>query len=239
MADTNLNRETLAEQVAQAMLQRIQDDQLKPGDALPSISTLADEFSVSRPVIREALKTLEGREIIQVSNGRSAVVKPVSSTSLKNFFQRAIALNEQTLIELMELRQGLEIQSASLAATRHTPKEARRLQNIVKTMGSLLEDIDRYTEFDLELHITIAHATRNSLMYFMIESIRDALQDAMQEGMRRRRDMKQLLHMQHLHERIVDAVTKGDADEAALAMAAHFDDAITLLSQTSIPLEDV
>ena len=215
------------------MLQRIQDDQLKPGDSLPSISMLADDFGVSCPVIREALKTLEGREIIQVSNGRSAVVKPVSSTSLRNFFQRAIALNEQTLMELLELRRGLEIQCAALAAKRRTAEEANQLQAIVTAMGDQLNDIDRYTEFDLELHITIAYATHNSLMYYMIELIRDTMQDAIRQGMRSRKGHEQILHVQRLHEQIVDAVTRGDVDQATQAMAAHFDDAINLLLRIS------
>src|SRR5690348_6040349 len=105
-----LRRETLAEQAQSALLELIARRDLRTGDGLPSEMTLASEFGVSRQIIREALKALQGQGVIEIRNGRGAVVRPVDSSSLVVFFQRAVRLNRRTIIELIEVRKGIEIQ---------------------------------------------------------------------------------------------------------------------------------
>lgn len=234
MAETKLSRATLAEQVAQAVLERIEHDGLKPGDPLPSIGKLADEFSVSKPIIREALKTLEGREIIIISNGRTPVVKPITSDSLRTFFERAIALDSKSLIELLEVRRGLEIQSAILAAQHCRPEELAQMYTLLSEMRAHLYESDRYAELDLELHLLIAAASRNSLMYHLIQSIRDVLKDTITEGLRNRFDDEQLRQVQALHEAVVAALASHDRVQASQAMAEHFDDAINAIYRATI-----
>ena len=111
-----LHRETLAEQARNALLDLIARRGLREGDVLPSEMSLAGEFGVSRQVIREALKALQGQGVIEILNGRGAVVRPVDHSALVVFFQRAVHLNQRTIIELIEVRKGIEIQSAMLAA---------------------------------------------------------------------------------------------------------------------------
>src|SRR5262245_60167362 len=101
---TKLRRETLAEQVSQNLVEYIQTQGLKPGDALPSEARLPVDFGVSRPIIREALKSLAGKGVIEIVNGRGAIVKPIDSETLSEFFERAMHENDNTIIELMEVR---------------------------------------------------------------------------------------------------------------------------------------
>jgi GntR family transcriptional regulator, transcriptional repressor for pyruvate dehydrogenase complex len=234
MSTIKLNRATLAEQVCEALVERIESLGLKPGDPLPSIGQLADEFSVSKPIVREALKTLEGRDIIEISNGRLPIVKPITSDSLRLFFERAVALDSQSLIELLEIRRGLEIQSVSLAAQKRTDEEASEMLDLVRTMDEELHNPLVYTELDLRLHFMIASASRNMLMLHLIQSIRDVLRSTIKEGLRSRFSEAQVQRVQDLHQAIVDAVVARDADEAAAAMAAHFDDAINAIYQSML-----
>jgi GntR family transcriptional regulator, transcriptional repressor for pyruvate dehydrogenase complex len=236
MSTIKLNRATLAEQVADALVERIEADGLRPGDPLPSISRLADEFNVSKPIIREALKTLEGRDLIEISNGRTPIVKPITGDSLRLFFERAVALDPQSLIELLEIRRGLEIQSVMLAALKRSDREASEMAELVQQMHIYLHSPDEYTELDLRLHFMIASASRNTLMLHLIQSIRDVLRSTIQEGLRSRFTEAQVLRVQELHQSIVDAVTLRDAPAAAAAMAAHFDDAIDAIYRSMIEL---
>jgi DNA-binding FadR family transcriptional regulator len=116
---TQLSRETLSDQVAKYLLLSISEKRLQPGDSLPSTARLMEEFSVSLPVIREALKSLSALGIITMSKGKGAIVKAIDDQLLRVFFSQAIRLEAEPLTRLMEVRQPLEIQSAMLAARRH------------------------------------------------------------------------------------------------------------------------
>src|SRR5262245_4098759 len=139
---TKLRRETLAEQASQSLIEFIQTQNLKPGDVLPSEARLSVEFGVSRPIIREALKSLAGKGVIDIVNGRGAVVKPIDSETLSEFFERAMHENDNTIMELMEVRKGIEVQSAALAAQRRTPEELAKMSEIVTAMRQHLNDPD-------------------------------------------------------------------------------------------------
>src|SRR5918992_1507838 len=99
---TQLRRETLPEQVADQLIALIERDNLVPGTILPSEGKLAQEFGVSRPVVREALRTLAAKDVIVVANGKGAIVRPITSQPLRDFFQRALRNRHATAIELLE-----------------------------------------------------------------------------------------------------------------------------------------
>jgi GntR family transcriptional regulator, transcriptional repressor for pyruvate dehydrogenase complex len=234
MSNIQLNRSTLAEQVADLLVARIEADGLKPGDPLPSIARLAEEFRVSKPIIREALKTLEGRSLIEVANGKTPIVRPISSDSLRLFFERAVALDPRSMIELLEIRRGLEIQSVVLAARHATVAQTAEMRALVEQMRANLYDHALYADLDLELHMQIASASCNTLMYHLIESIRDVLKDTIKEGLRSRFTGEQLLHVQSLHESLVERIGAGDVEGAGAVMAVHFDDAINAIYRSLI-----
>lgn len=227
---------TLVDQVVAALQQWIETEELQPGDRLPSTARLVREFGVSRPVIREALKTLEGRGVIEIGNGRRAVIKPVSSDILHSYFHRAVALGDDNLLQILEVRHGLEVQAARLAAQRATPEDLERLQHLVDKMRARLHDSTAYTELDLEFHLSVAAAAHNKMLYFLVESIRDVLRDTIQEGLRYRLTERDLELVQSTHEDIVQRLVAHDGEGSAQAMAFHFDDAIRAIFY---PDEDV
>jgi DNA-binding FadR family transcriptional regulator len=228
-----LRRETLAEQVAQHLLVEIESGRLSPGDTLPSEAQLAARYNVSRPIVREALKTLAARGIIEIVNGKGALVKAMNSDPIRDFFQRAVQLNRQTIIDLLELRRGIEIQSATLAAQRRTPEDLAELERITAEMRANLHDPVAYSDLDLDLHLRIASASRNMMLYYLVESIRQQLHDTILEGMRRRNSAEEYERVQVLHEELLEALRRGAALQAGQAMAQHFDEAIMHL-----PYED-
>ncbi len=81
----SLSRDTLSDQVARQLLDFIVAHDLKPGARLPSEQTLAQEFQVSRPVIREALRSLAGKSVIDIVNGKGAIIKPLNAQPLGLF----------------------------------------------------------------------------------------------------------------------------------------------------------
>lgn len=227
-----LTRHTLADQAAESILAFIYERELKPGEALPSAAVLAAQMGVSRPIIREALKTLEGQNTIEIINGKGAIIRPVGRQDLNTFFQRALGFDRKAIGELLEVRQGLEVQAARLTAKRHTPKDLDALAHILERMRNHFFNVEAYTDDDLAFHLSIAAATQNVMMVHMVESLRDATWESMHRWHDQQRTTEEYTLVQQMHERIFDAVERGSPDEAAQAMFEHFDKAIFDLKQS-------
>jgi DNA-binding FadR family transcriptional regulator len=232
-----LSRETLAEQAARNLIAFIEEQDLKPGKLLPPETKLAADLGVSRPIIREALKSLEGKGIIEVRNGKGAMVKPLDSQPLQLFFQRAMQIEHEAIIDLMELRKGIEVQSATLAAERHTPEELGRLAEIVAGMRRNLHNPDAHVELDHAFHQQIATMTHNTMIHYLVGAVRSAITEVLQERMLRQLTDEQLERVQVGHEAILSSLVQGDAAAAERAMSTHFDDALASLLYSTAPPE--
>jgi DNA-binding FadR family transcriptional regulator len=222
-------RGTLADQVTERLLEYIEGQHLKPGDLLPSESSLAASFGVSRPVVREALKNLEGKGVIEIVNGKGALVRPIDSDPLRMFFQRAMQMERSTMLELMEIRKGLEVQAVMLAAQRRDETDLRAIRQVVQAMREHMQEVDIYTRLDVDFHLRIATASHNTMMVYLIDSIRDALRSTVAAGLQSRGRDLHIEAVQRTHEMLVDTLEKGDVEESMRVMTHHFDEAIAAL----------
>ena len=232
-----INRDTLSEQVANWLIQEYFTVGVKPGDALPSVAEVSGRLGVSRPVVREAFKELQGRGFIQIDNGRNATIRPLDDSILREYFRRAAVLESGVFRELIELRRGLEIQSAALTAARRSEAEADAMADTVARMRAALSDPDAYAGIDLEFHLQIASATRNALLASLVASIRASLRDTILYGLRKRATAAELEAVQQRHEDILRAIQRGDARQAEEAMARHFDEALAFINGSTTPHE--
>jgi DNA-binding FadR family transcriptional regulator len=226
---TKLSRETLADQAARNLMAFIQAQALKPGSFLPPETQLAADLGVSRPIIREALKSLEGKGIIEVVSGKGAVIKPLDGQQLELYFQRAIQIESEAIIDLLELRKGIEVQSAVLAAQRRTADELATLTQIVAEMRRNLHDPEVYVELDMAFHNQIAAMTRNTMICTLVGALRAAINSTINESMFRKQTDEQLEHVQVGHEAILACLERGDPEKSGRAMTAHFADAVMSL----------
>lgn len=222
-------RGTLADQVSEQLLQYIDQQKLKPGDLLPSETSLAASFGVSRPVVREALKNLEGKGMVEIVNGKGAMIRPVNSDPLRLFFQHAMQPDRSGVLELMEVRKGLEVQAAVLAAQRRNKQDLQAIQRIVHVMRQNMDDLEKYTHLDVDFHLAIAAASHNSILVYLVESIREALRNSIITGLRSRGATPEYENVQRAHEVLLRALAAGDAEAAAEAMTQHFNEAISAI----------
>jgi GntR family transcriptional regulator, transcriptional repressor for pyruvate dehydrogenase complex len=225
-----ITRGTLAEQVTERLLEYIDAQRLKPGDLLPSETSLASSFGVSRPVIREALKNLEGKGIVEIVNGKGALIRPIDSDPLRLFFQRAMTMERSTILELMEVRKGLEVQAAELAAQRRDEKDLQILHQIVRGMRASMDDLPKFTKLDVEFHLRIAAAAHNDIMFYLVESIRGALLNSINAGLLSRGPELNLEIIQQGHETLYQTLVDRDVSAAMQAMIQHFDEAINSMA---------
>jgi DNA-binding FadR family transcriptional regulator len=165
--------------------------------------------------------------VIRIGNGKCATVSPLDDSILRTFFHRAITFQGHMFQELMELRRGLEIQSAMLAAERRTLDNIREMERTVRAMRESLQNPIPYADLDVSFHLHIAAATRNSLLLSLIDSIRASLRESILYGLQHRATLPDLERVQACHETILDEIRAQDAQAAAQAMTRHFDEALT------------
>jgi GntR family transcriptional repressor for pyruvate dehydrogenase complex len=221
-------QQTRADQAAAELMRYIEVAGLKPGDRLPSEATLATEFGVSRPVVREAMRDLTGKGVIQVVNGRGAIIRPLEIGPLQGFFDRTMLVGGDSMVlELMEVRRGLEVEAATLAAKRRDSDAIARLTELTAAMAEAVDHDEQYIDMDVEFHVQIAKATGNVMMALLVESIREALRKSVLRGLQPLHEHTERDGVQKIHEDILGAIARGAPRAAATAMARHFDVAIS------------
>lgn len=226
-----LDRQPAAERIADQLMAVIVERKLEAGAVLPSEQRLSEMFGVSRPVIREALRHLAALCIVDLAPGRRPRVRPLTDDLLRTFFDWALALNQDWLIELHELRRGMEGETAVLAAQRRTQADLDRVAALLEEMRASLADHDRYADLDVRFHLAIADAAHNQLLVHLTASIRDPMERVIRRGLiLAGGDAEELCVLQRDHEQIVDAIAAQDPVSARAAMDQHFDRAVARFS---------
>lgn len=226
-----LDRTSLTEQAVQSLLRHIEQEQLGPGAALPGEARLAEVLGVSRPVVREALRTLKGMGVVEIANGKSPVIRrDLDASALNVYFSRALQVLENSTEDLMEVRASLESRAATLAARRRTPEHMERMSALVVQMQARLRDPAAYAALDTELHIEIARASGNLLLWQMIGSIRSSLESQSRQGMEQRKTEASLQRVQDSHAEMVAMICDGDDCGAEASMRAHMNAALRVLA---------
>ena len=211
----------LYERVVEKVLELISSGAWKPGFRLPSERELSEAFGVSRTVVREAVKALEARGVLESATGSGVSVRRADfnmvSRSLQTYMQLSRPVDFE--IRLNEVRRVLEVELVALAADRATPAQRVQLRQICEQMRAGDKTAQQMAELDFRLHITLAEATQNELFKILLAPLIDQLRDHITltwEGFPRPVDL-----VLDQHEAIVTAVESGDAETARQAMIKH------------------
>ncbi len=229
-------RTTLADQIEAHMRDLIVSERIGPGEILPSSMDLAAEFGVSRAIVREAMKSLQAKGLIEIANGKRARVRPMTNSVLIDFFDRFARTEREAVIDLLELRRGIEVQGARLAARRRTEEDLESMWASAHRMWATTGDLDALLDIDVELHLAIAKASKNAMMFHLIASIREVMRDTMREGLDAFQSDVDWEDNHTHHFRMVTMIDRRDEEKAAELMAQHFDRAIQRISGLPAPL---
>jgi len=227
----------LYEQIVKQVEESILKGQLKPGDQLPPERDLAQRFGVSRTAVREAVKALREKGLLEAYTGRGTFVTNGTSQAIRQSLDLIIKISRQEgTLHLAELRRILEPEIAALAAPRIEELLVASMREAVANMDRSIRahDPEGYIESDLDFHLALAEAAGNPLILALIDSIVALLRD-------QRSRIFQVdggpERGQFHHKRILKAIEARDADEARAAMLAHLEqvrqDSSTSLSPRS------
>lgn len=208
------------EDVAQQIENAILADHHRPGEQLPSERELIERFEVSRSVIRESLKVLAEKGLIEVKPGKGAFVrKPESasaSSALKLFLRRQ--RDDRFSQNLVEVREMIEEQAASLAALRATAEDVEKLEAALAEMATEKKNREQFAQADLRFHLALAEATHNELFVLLLNPVTDLLLDLMAHLSTLPSAPEQALWH---HRQILRHIKCGEAEQARQAMHAH------------------
>jgi DNA-binding FadR family transcriptional regulator len=220
----------VAESLAQVILH-----EMSPGMSLTSEGDLATRFAVSRLTVREAVKMLAGRGLLDVGRGRRAVVCEPSGIAFSDFLSTIIHNDPKGLFDLIELRMSLEVQSATLAARRASRAGIAALESALAGMreaseagrsGADEQESElRFHEHDVGFHEAIALASGNRIASFLFEAMADPLRRSFFLS-RRGHDLRghSVFDTIAAHDAILAAIRAGDPKAAGAAMRAHLED---------------
>jgi GntR family transcriptional regulator, transcriptional repressor for pyruvate dehydrogenase complex len=209
----------LYEQIVQQVEESIHKGALKPGNQLPPERELAHQFGVSRTAVREAVKALREKGLVEAYPGRGTFVTDGTSHAIRQSLDRMIRIGQpEGSTYLAEVREILEPEIAALAATRADAEDLTSMREAVDIMDKAKRDSDAFIEADLDFHLALAEAAANPLILSLIDSIVGLLREQrlrvfQVEGGPERG--------QYHHKRIMEAIEQHDALGAREAMKAH------------------
>ena len=215
----------LSDKVADHMLKAIVSQGLKPGARLPSERELGEQFGVSRTVVREAVKALAAKGLIDVRSGSGLRVAAVDGAAVTESF--ALFLHGSTIeyAKVHEIRTGLEVQMAAAAAARRTDDDLRVLVQACERVEASIHDSRLAALHDVEFHRAIGSATHNELYVVLLDAMGVALLEVRRANLGTpRADALTISH----HRSILEAIQAGSANEASEAMQLHLEDVARL-----------
>jgi GntR family transcriptional repressor for pyruvate dehydrogenase complex len=209
----------LSDKVADMMLESILSRRLEVGDRLPSERELGEQFGVSRTVVREAVRALVAKGVIEVRSGSGLRVAAVDAAAVSESIGLFLRGGSIDFEKVHEVRTLLEVHIAGVAAERSTESDVAQLREVHLRMQSEDGDVDAAARDDLEFHRTIARATQNDLYLLLMDSIGGALIDIRRENLGSGSAPMTLAQ----HQAILDRIEARDQVGARAAMAAHLE----------------
>jgi DNA-binding FadR family transcriptional regulator len=210
-------------ELVEALGERIREGRLAVGDKLPTEAAIMAEFGVSRTVVREGISRLQAAGMVETRHGIGTFVLGTGEGANFRIAGEHMATVRE-VVAVLELRIGVEAESAALAAARRTDANLQAMREALQAFGRAIEEGTDAVAADLQLHMEIARATQNPhfadlmnhLGTMLIPRTRINTARVAGEG---KREYLQRVHAEH--ESIVVAISNGDPEAARAAMRTH------------------
>ncbi|RAP77640.1 FadR/GntR family transcriptional regulator [Paenibacillus montanisoli] len=231
MEVTRLSKRNHYEEIAEQLKRLIIEGKLKVGDKLPSTKEMSEQFGVGRSTMREALSALKAMGYIEIKQGGGCTVISSSPAEVELPELQSLRMNRETLLELLEARQSLEVSNAAIAAVKATDDDLAALHRIMQEMKASVGNDSEGERTDVLFHAALANATHNSILVRMFDSIVSQLEMTIREIRRveiyANRSVAERLYLEHLA--IYEAVSSRNADMAGERMKQHLEHVVSNL----------
>jgi GntR family transcriptional repressor for pyruvate dehydrogenase complex len=214
----SVKRQRVSDEIVDQVRALISEGVLKPGDRLPPERELIREFGVSRPSLREALKSLVAQGFLEVKQGDRTFVKSITSEKLQDPLSLLLKADTQKIFDLIEVRKAMEAWGAFHAAQRGSEEDIKRLEGIVGEMKEALGEGKSWEKQDADFHLAIAQATHNTIQTHIMFTIYDLLRESVARVFKDQRKAKKLFQQ---HYRIFSAIKNRSPEKARERILEH------------------
>lgn len=213
-------KERLGDLLYGQILEKIVSGALREGEKLPSENEICRAFEVSRPTVREALKRLHADGLVTTRHGSGTYVQKRPSGQLTRL---AKVSDIAGMLRCLEVRIGLEGQAASLAAQRRTSAELDRISRALAELQAAFANGAVPARADFAFHRAVAEASGNTLFAELLEMLNETIEQTMTVALSitRAGSKERARRVVEEHEAIAEAIARGDAEAAGLAMRYH------------------
>lgn len=205
----------------------------KPGDRLPSIEALAQQYSVGRTSVREALMALELVGVVEVRHGDGTFIREGASRFCLKPLSWSALLDQAKIAALAETRRCMESELAAMATQRGTPEEIVEIERQLLQMEAVCHQPDEYIRVDPQFHLAVWRAAHNEVMFHMLTSIIDLLKTVISTAVSNAPDS--IAAGLQAHREIFEAIAARDVEAARFSMRRHLDYVARLALASSGP----
>ncbi|GAV12059.1 FadR/GntR family transcriptional regulator [Paenibacillus sp. NAIST15-1] len=210
-----------SELIQEHLLEQLRGGIYAPGDKLPSVEALAQQYAVGRSTIREALSALKAMGWLDIRHGGGTFVRKYEQTPSEQL--QGWLTDVESVKSLIEVRKMIEVGSAGLAAKRRTSADLQAMAACLHRMEQHLEDEEASQHDDFKFHVLLAEASHNEVLIPMLQMFHQKCAEHMGETRRmwlfgERSSTTQLLEE---HRRIYEAIEAQDDKLASHRMLEH------------------
>lgn len=210
--------------VIEQIKRSVEAGELRAGDRLPSERELAVALSISRTAVREAISALESAGTVEIRPGVGVFLKQDSPGEIIQRIDKALNPDVAHLIELLELRQGVESQAAYLAALKADEHLKDEIAEAYINLEKVVMSGQLGTEEDFRFHLAVVNASGNQLLGQVIELVSGRFKEGLEESRKQSLSIpgqSQAILLEH--EEILRAIQAGEAEKARDSMWRHLD----------------
>jgi GntR family transcriptional regulator, transcriptional repressor for pyruvate dehydrogenase complex len=186
---------------------------------LPPERELGRQFGVSRTVIREAVRALSAKGLLDVRSGSGVRIVAVDEATVRESMRHFVRGSMMDYSKVDEVRRVLEVAAAGIAAERATDEDIALLDATIERFANECSDLEASVQIDLEFHREVARATHNELFAVLHDAMGEMLAEVRRRNLSRGRSERRLVV--EMHRRIRDGIAAHDPPAAQQAMHDH------------------
>ncbi len=213
-------RDRLSDKISEQLLNDILKGSYVGAEYLPSEGSLCEIFDASRATVRDAIRSLVERGVVERQHGRGIKIVNRTLEAVTSSLELMMASFEIPLQDVLEIRKFLEVPAVRLAATRATDSDIAAMEAALTKMKDPSIAREEYVKNDLDFHIQIAKASKNFILQAIFQSLAPILVNCIGETLAE--DKRPEIQM-HYHENIFDAIVKRNPDRAEAFMWTHLE----------------
>lgn len=210
-----VQRHPLAAQAADLLLTRIRDGEWPLGHRIPGETTLAAQLGVGRSTVREAIRELAGRGVLESRQGAGVFV-----TALDAGEDWDAVLRRTTIAAVVEARIAIEAEAAALAATRRTPADLREIRRTLAARGVQGQSVPAHVDADMAFHRAVIAAAHNDVLSGLFDAFLPRLRTAMIDMLKIAPVASEAAD-HACHQELADAITARSPAAATAASRTH------------------